>query len=127
MYEKRKLGFWKEYGWRNLSQGLEEKNFSSRYHYIPDKKEIEYLYSGIPLVGIRRNVECILTGEPIGSPTAFTDGEFFWTREYLFYIENGYLALPSDFKIHMELRSYQIPSREEIGEDILDKIMYSLY
>ncbi len=124
MDEKKILGFWKEYGWHNFSKKIEEENFFDRFYYNTEKRALEYLRSGISLIAIRRYVECIFTGEPIGSPTAYTDGEFVWTQEYIYYIQNGYLELPKNFRNHMETNHYKVPSREEVGEILIKEFKY---
>lgn len=115
--EDKKIGFWREYGWE--SESLKHSFLFPDRKLIPSAEVIDYLQSGIRLVTKRMMVNCIITEQIIGGPCCLTDGEWFWTIEYIFYLKKGMVKLPNELLTQIKDNNYQIPSKEHIGFSLL--------
>lgn len=116
-----KLGFWKEFHFRgdNLPSIFEKGNLEKREEKIKPNV-LKYLKSGIWLVKTRSVFNCVITEERIGYPCIYTDGEWFWTSEYIYYYENYNLEMPEEFIKTMESNCFKI--KEEIGKEKINTL-----
>lgn len=114
------LGFWKEYRGDKLPP-LEVETLQKRE--LPICSNIKkYLENGIWLNKLRTQFDCIITGETIGTPYIYTDGEWFWTTEYIYYIENYEINLPPEFLLTMTKHKYSVLTENELGEDLISSL-----
>ncbi|MEO1628471.1 MAG: hypothetical protein AAFV25_25210, partial [Bacteroidota bacterium] len=49
----------------------------------------------------------------------YTDGEWFWTTEYIFYVNRYQIDIPDDFLLKMKSSSFKVPTESELGEEAL--------
>ncbi len=117
----KQLGFWKEYS-------LGEDSLLDNFKIIPPKKHppiapniVSYLKEGHHVIAARGMCHCIFTNDFIGFVEIYTDGEFFWTTEFIYYVEHYALKLPQEFRKVMFKNNYKVKSEVEIGKDKLDQ------
>lgn len=114
------FGLWKEYGWvKGASSISEDIPVYQEDEYQTDKRIIDYLESGIPILGLRSIVVCFFTKQDMGSAIILTDGSFAWTKQYIHYLKKGVIELDSTIELHIIGNDYQHPSREQIGMEQL--------
>ena len=88
---------------------------------------IQYLDKGSRLISQRGGqVVCPYTGENIGFPTILTDGDWLWSREYLYYVRVYNFEIPPPLLHHIALNAYQPPTPERIGQERLNEL-YTLF
>lgn len=115
-----KLGFWKEFYFRGDNLPSIHKNGSlKKRNDVIDQDVINYLKSGVWLYKVRSIFECIITGEYVGTPYVYTDGEWFWTTEYIYYLENYDIFIPEEFLKKIVSNNYQPLSEEELGKELI--------
>lgn len=77
---------------------------------VPSERVINYLASGVELYCARTMLFCPITGEQIiGAPAILSDGTFFWTASYGFYITKGMVLIDDDFLAHITSNNFEIP------------------
>ncbi|MEZ4886494.1 MAG: hypothetical protein R3E32_17285 [Chitinophagales bacterium] len=120
------LGFWKEFYFRGdnlpsiFENGVLTKKGEQDEKIHP--KIIAYLKSGIWLFKARSLFICLLTEEVIGTPYTYTDGKWYWTTEYIYYLENYNLSIPTDFLEWIELNNYEIPKEEDFEKERIESL-----
>ena len=102
------LGFWIEYREGFGSIYLKEESFNDSSNYNVEKIK-NYLSNGIPLGGLRTMGQDLNDGEEIGPLITYTDGSWFWTTEYMFYLQKYNLKIVPQFLTHLEQRDFVPP------------------
>ena len=113
------FGLWQEYGWRKQGVPFNAKMLSPKGTFTVDKDIISYLLAGNLVMGFRTTVSCLIYGDQIGSPSIFTDGQVFWTNEYLHYIEQGMLEVDDEILNSIKTHNFKCPTSVELGQDRL--------
>lgn len=94
-------GIWNEY-WPNKSESFPFNKLippGEREKLVKGvQKEIEYLKEGCDLLGNRRIIQCLVTGNFMDCPLIYHDDKNIWTKEYIHYVENGFLQLDESLK-----------------------------
>ncbi|MBM79913.1 MAG: hypothetical protein CMJ78_04885 [Planctomycetaceae bacterium] len=77
-----------------------------------EDKILNYLREGKQLLAIPGVVVDLLseTEGIIGPPHVFTDGEWAWTSDVLYYIERYHISIPSEFLARMKSLLFQCPT-----------------
>lgn len=89
---------------------VKNKLFVPNTFVIPSERVINYLASGVNLYGARTMLFCQITSEQIiGAPAILSDGTFFWTASYSFYITKGMVLIDDDFLAHITSNNFEIP------------------
>ena len=118
-----KLGFWSDFHFRgDILPSLFENGSLTKRSKVIDSRVIDYLKSGIWLYKARTLFSCIITEEFVGTPHIYTDGKWFWTSEYIYYLENYNLELPIDFFEWMENNNYQVPKIEDFDDKEIESL-----
>jgi hypothetical protein len=71
---------------------------------------LKYLRSGKQIVAVAGLASDVLTGNIIGPPNVFTDGEWTWTSDAIHYVQQYHVRIPAEFKNHMESNNWQVPT-----------------
>ena len=50
------------------------------------------------MLGNRRIIQCLVTGNFMDCPLIYHDDKNIWTKEYIHYVENGFLQLDESLK-----------------------------
>ena len=114
------LGFWKGFRREDMPSIFDE-NLIERTSKV-DKRIINYLKKGIWLTRLRTTYDCPITGETIGTPTAYTDGEWIWTTEYIFYLEKYDILVSNEFYKHLLKKDFKTPDESTLSEELLDNL-----
>lgn len=114
------IGKWKEYYPRTGTGSVYEKLTNTKNKY--DSSIISYLEKGIKIMGTKGGIKCVLTGEEWFEMSAFTDGEWSWTSEFIHYVKMQKITIPEEFIIHMQKNKFVVPNVEEIGIKRLGEI-----
>lgn len=117
------LGFWKGFRREDMPSIFDE-NLIQRTSKV-DERIINYLKKGIWLTRLRTIISCPITDEGIGSPATYTDGEWIWTTEYIFYLEKYDLLISKDFYRHLLKKDFIIPDENTLSEELLINLMDS--
>lgn len=112
--EQRVIGYWKEetYSFENqkniLVSLIELKNKKVEY---PKEKILDYLKQGYFLLGFRGYSKDIFEPSNLieSGGTLYGDGEWVWTHDVIYYVQNYNIGLPDDFLSHVEMLHYIIP------------------
>ena len=110
------LGFWNEYRDRFGNKSLVEENFNDNPYQNIDRI-LDYLSKGFPLGGLRTMGEDLKDGEHIGPLISYTDGEWFWTTEYMFYIKKYHLKIDPEFLVYLNKLDFTPSSRIEFSRE----------
>ncbi len=116
------LGFWKEYRGPKLPFLLKTETTLLRSKPI-DSKVIKYLEAGIWLYKLRTKFDCIISGEKIGTPYVYTDGEWLWTTEYIYYLNKYEINIPEEFIEKMIKTKFVVPTEQELGSDLISELV----
>lgn len=122
MTEFKYLGFWKEYS-RNEKHPsiyeLKNEDVSTGYN----EQVVEYLNKGIVIFGAAYTEISKISGEEIApSKKIYTDGEWFWTTEFIYYYKRYNFLLPREFLNKIIERSYLPLTRTALGENYVSEL-----
>jgi len=110
------LGFWLEYRKNTSEKSLGDEAFGQDYGSLKEKI-IQYLQGGINLLSLRTIFYDIKDKDEMGVPVIYTDGEWLWTTEYIYYIDKYDLKIDQAFLKYLLNRSFKLPTKEDIGMD----------
>lgn len=123
------IGFWKEFRTRRggtVYPSLFQNNSLKKREEKVDNEIIKYLKDGIWLNKARMIYKCPLEEKYTVTPIIYTDGEWLWTSELIYYYENYHVNISEEFLAYLEQRNYCNSTEEEIGEEKLDRIEYDI-
>ncbi len=113
------LGFWK--GFRNKSfPSIFDENLTKRTTRVDDRI-MNYLKNGIWLTKLRTIFFCPITEATIDT-TVYTDGEWLWSSEYIFYLGKYDIEIPEAFIKYLVKKNFKIPTEKELEEELLDTL-----
>ncbi|RMG56692.1 MAG: hypothetical protein D6722_26000 [Bacteroidetes bacterium] len=119
------IGVWANFWTGRNSPYLPESAQKESSSCLPEV--IQYLDEGVRLISQRGGqVACPYTGKNIGFPTILTDGDWLWSREYLYYVREFNFEIPPPLLHHIALNAYQPPTAERIGQERLHEL-YTLF
>jgi hypothetical protein len=123
------LGVWEEYRLNGKSIKNEINLKQDNNETKADSRIVNYLNNGIPFERMRTQVRCIFNDEIIGVPETYCDGEWIWTTEFIFYVKNYNLKLPTPFYNKIKERNFETMKDEEIDEVKFNQAIrnYDLY
>jgi len=81
---------------------------------------VEYLRSGVLLVGCPGVVTDVLAGsdggeaEAIGSPHVLTDGEWAWPADLAYYVDRYNVPVPDEFLARMRAANWRAPEVKDL-------------
>jgi len=111
------LGFWKE---------LRSVNGPSLFDEVKHKREkpisevnLNYLKNGVFLNKIRASFYCPITGDTLGHINTYTDREWVWTSEFIYYYEHYEINLPEEPDRKITKNEGAILTEEDIDEHVL--------
>ncbi len=118
------LGFWKE---------LRSVNGPSLFDEVKLKRTtpvnkifLDYLKNGIYLNKVRASFSCPLTGVRIGHINTYTDGEWVWTSEFIYYYEHYEINLPEELERKITKIEGAILTEEDIDEHVLTQLEHEI-
>jgi len=109
----KKVGFFEGYNKSAIAKGI-KINCSSEY---PVEKVLNYLKSGIELCSWLEHVDSMFggTSQNLGA-IEYTDGEWVWSSELIYYVEQHSISLPPAFLSYLESKGYIFSSGPLIEE-----------
>lgn len=113
------IGFWKEFR-TSTAPSLFQNGSLKKRTKIPNEKVLKYLKNGVWLDKLRTWFNCPIDGTLIRTPTTYTDGEWVWTTEFIYYYEHYDIDISLDFVNYMENSNYRLPMREQLGESLIN-------
>lgn len=114
----KKLGFYREFRNQNFPCLKDSLSFKERDVKL-NEDILKYLNNGVWLNSLRTTFKCPISNEYIGTPFIYTDGEWFWTTEFIFYVTKYKNDIPSPFFEKMKSKNFDVPSEKELGEELL--------
>lgn len=116
------LGCWNNFIWRTPFYLKKHELSQANTHKI-DVNILSYLKKGNIVVTTRTFGWKCITGEfIIGSPSIYTDGQFVWSTEYIYYVEKGKIQVPKFFLKKIKNNKYVIPNIKDISKKKLELI-----
>lgn len=79
----------------------------------PNEEEVaRYLEGGTQILAVPGAVSDLLSDpeQIIGAPHVFTDGEWAWTADVVYYVRKYHIALPDEFLERMRKCGWQCPT-----------------
>ena len=114
MVDPKRLGFYKEFRGEKFPSLKEVVALDEREEEL-DSKILDYLKNGILLMSLRTWFTCPVFDEKMSGPSVYIDGEWFWTTEYIFYIQKFQVEIPEAFISKMTHLKFTVPTGEELG------------
>jgi hypothetical protein len=122
MNQSHSFGFWREFYSKNHDRASifdDVKNVS----VLKEKDKIlSFLKEGLLVAASRQIVYCPIYKTVIGTQEVFTDGEWFWTIEAIYYVEKHDIAIPSAFIQHMKNHEFICPKLDENDYALIDPL-----
>lgn len=97
------------------------ENLQSEQPRPNEQAVLTYLRGGRQLLAIPGLSRNLLNPEKeiIGPPHVFSDGEWVWTADAIFYVEKYHIGVPADFLYRMEHQRWQCPPVDNPQELVL--------
>lgn len=102
----KKVGFWKEEGYRKMPSIFEHINKHSKKK-IPWR--IFFYLHNSPLVSISMSAYSVIDNKNIYGDRICTDGKWIWSCNLIYYYEEHGLELPEEFVKHIKRRLVPYP------------------
>jgi hypothetical protein len=107
---------------RELPHGLESgpslrESVASTAHGL-ELKILEYLRNGKLVIATPGLVGDVLSnpGVPVVAPHIFTDGEWAWPGDLIYYVSKYHVRVPAEFLKHMEANGWHVPDDIDLAE-----------
>jgi hypothetical protein len=108
------FGFFREFE-HGLPSGLSIHDFISDKPYDDKQRVIDYLRAGNILIACAGVVHDVLDEDKkvAGVPNVVTDGEWLWSGDLPYYIENYNVKPPQEMLLHMESNGWTVPKLKD--------------
>jgi hypothetical protein len=87
-------------------------DLESLRHTVPQEFEdriLSYLQRGKQIVAVAGLASDVFSGDIIGPPNIFSDGEWTWTSEAIYYVKRYHVRVPDEFIRQMQSNNWEPP------------------
>lgn len=110
---RRKIVMAKEFGfYGKMAKAEVIAELESLRNSTPQEFEdriLNYLQRGKQIVAVAGLASDALSGDIIGPPNIFSDGEWTWTSEAIYYVKRYHVRVPEEFVRQMQSNNWEPP------------------